>query len=302
MCGYCIESAVVLDFVESEMSSKKVELENNWISMYLQESKDFPEIINKLKKFDNFPGSIDMAFCRIWEIWLCQEYDEIYKLLKNDYDSECINKFLVGLQNNSDNYRWRSLGDNKLYVDSGCWEKFTANINQLIADAELTLKSYHNWWVLGVNKEISDPEKRMEETGIMDPIEDTTLPDWDKLYAAFPFIYFSFLVLSKYQKNSNIIKQIALQSPHNVPDFSGYDLWLQRKAFTACVNEYGVQFILENYEEIRLELIYYSILQKSISMMDLGVLKEYLLSHDHWADGIDADSVVRLVNDAQLMS
>ena len=59
---------------------------------------------------------------------------------------------------------------------------------------------------------------------------------------------------------------------------------------------------MENYEEIRLELIYYSILQKSISMIDLGVLKEYLLSHDHWADGIDADSVVRLVNDAQLKS
>ena len=302
MCGYCIEAAVVLDFVESEMSSNDIELENNWISIYLQESKNFPEIINKLKKFDNFSGSIDMAFCRLWEMWFCQEYDESYKLLKNDYDEECINNFFVGLQNNSDNYRWRSLGDNRLYVDTGRWEQFTANINQLIADAELTLKYYHNFWVLGVNKEISDPEKRMEETGIMDPIEDTTSTDWDKLYTTFPFVYFSFLILSKYQKNSNILKYIALQSPHNVPDFSGYDLWLQRKAFTACVNEYGVQFILENYKEIRLELIYYSILQKSISMMELGVLKEYLLSHDHWADGIDADSVVRLINDAQLIS
>lgn len=302
MCGYCIEAAVVLDFVESEISCKVVDLENNWVSIYLQESKKFPEIISKLKIFENFPSTIDIAFCRIWEMLLCGEYDEINKLTTNEYDVESINNFLVKLKNNCENKKWESLGDNKLYIENGAWEQFACNVSELIENSELTLEGYYNWWVLGVNKETSDPKDRMEETGIMNPIEDSTPTDWDKFYNTFPFVYFSFLVLTKYQNNSNILKKIALESPRNVPNFLGYDLWLQRKAFTTCVKEYGVQFILENYRDIRFELIYYSLLQNSITMVGLGVLKEHLLSHDHWVDGIDTDSVVQLINRAQLSS
>ena len=73
MCGYCIEGGVILGFIGHEKASEKVELENNWISIYLQESKNIPEIICRLKKFDNFSGSIDIAFYRIWEMLIFQK-------------------------------------------------------------------------------------------------------------------------------------------------------------------------------------------------------------------------------------
>jgi len=127
--------------------------------------------------------------------------------------------------------------------------------------------------VLGENKEFSDPGKRMEETGIMDPIENTTPKDWDKFFSLFPVAYFSFLILARHKIDAKILRQIALECPRDVPSFTGNDLWLQRKAFAVCVKYYGVQFILDNYDDIRLEMIYYSLLKESICVADLDVLK-----------------------------
>jgi len=98
MCGYCIEAGVVLDFVANEKYSNNQELENNWISIYLQETTRFPGIIGKLKNFDNFPGSIDVAFCRLWEVFLYQEHTNIYDFLTNEYGAKAINGFLDGLK------------------------------------------------------------------------------------------------------------------------------------------------------------------------------------------------------------
>lgn len=296
MCGYCIEGGVTLDFIERQRASEKLEFENNWISIYLQESSDFPEIIGKLKNFDNFHGSIDIAFYRLWEELINQEYSGIYHCLANEYGAKAINDYLVRLKNNYHNENWKSLGDSELYINRGSWEHYLGNVNQLIDDSEFTLKSYLDFWICGVNKEICDPEKRMEETGIMDPIENTTPKDRDSFYTLFPVVFFSFLIVKRFKNDSDILRRIALESPHDVPDFLGYDLWLQRKAFVVCVKNYGIQFVLDNYDDIRLELIYYTLLKDTFCAEDLDVLKNHVLSHVHWVNGVDSDSVVQLIN------
>ncbi len=296
MCGYCIEGGVALNFIANENSSNNEELDNNWISIYLQESTHFPETISKLKNFDNFHGSIDIALYRLWEAFLNQEHSGIYHCLVNEYGAKATNYYLMGLKNNYHNENWKSLGDSELYINRGRWEHFLRNVNQLIEDSESTLKSYLDFWICGENKEISDPEKRMEETGIINPIENTTPKEPDSFYTLFPVVFFSFLIIKRFKNDSKILRRIALESPHDVPDFLGYDLWLQRKAFVVCVKKYGIQFVLDNYDDIRLELIYYSLLKESFCVVDLDALKSHLLSHEHWVNGVDSDSVVELIN------
>lgn len=296
MCGYCIEGGITLDFIERQRISEKIEFENNWVPIYLQESMNFPEIIDKIKTFDNFPGSIDIAFYRLWETFLNQEYSGIFNCLVNEYGDKAIDDYLVGLKNNYHNENWKYLGVSELYINKSSWDHFLGNVNQLIEDSESTLKSYFDFWICGENKEISDPEKRMEETGIMDPIENTAPKDWDSFYTLFPIVFFSFLIIKRFKNDSATLRRIALQSPHDVPDFLGYDLWLQRKAFVVCVKNYGIQFVLDNYDDIRLELIYYALLKDSICTEDLDVLNNHISSHEHWVNGVDSDSVVELIN------
>lgn len=296
MCGYCNEGAVVLNFIKNENSSNNEELENNWISNYLQESRHFPEIISKLKNFDNFQGSIDVTFYRLWEAILNQENSGIYHCLVNEYGAKEVNNYLTSLGNNYHNEGWKSLGDSELYINGHRFKQYLGNVNQLIEDSESTLKSYLEFWICGKNKQISDPQRRMEETGIMDPIQNTTPKDWDSFYTLFPTAFFSFLIIKRFRNDSEILRRIALESPHDVPDFLGYDLWLQRKSFVACVKNYGIQFVLDNYDDIRLELIYYALLKDSICAEDLDALNNHISSHEHRVNGVDSNAVVELIN------
>ena len=297
MCGYCVEAGIILDFIEHEKLSGQVEFENFWVSNYLQESENFPGIIQKLKKFNDFPSSIDIAFCRVWEMFINNEYDTAYKGLEAGLDKESIKKFLIRFYDSDDCKKWGALGDRNLYVDKQYWDRFMENKQPLIDNSIKTLMSYYDWWILGNTKEISDPADRMEKTGIMDPIEDTPPKEWNRFYLFFPAVFFSLSLLSRHQSKSDIIKRIAIETPQNVPDFSGYDLWLQRKAFIVCLKEYGIQFIIDHYDKLRFELISYALLKNAISnKSEFYILEKIISSRDHFEIGLGSDSVLRLIN------
>lgn len=304
MCGYCVEGGFTIDFIECEKSYKKVELNNILVTTCLQESENIPEIICELKKFDNFHGSIEIVFCRIWEMLLFQEDYEYSLSLLSEFETASINDFFIKLKGNNDHKLCESLSNNNLYTDRSNWKNFIKNKPQLIEDSTNVLNDYYHFWILGKGKKTSDPSKRIQETGIMNPIENTIPKDMGKFYSLFPIVYFSLLVLLRYQKDSNIIKLIALENPYDVPDFLGYDLWLQRKAFSTCTKNYGVQFILDNYDNIRIELIYYSLLKESVCLADMEVLKDHLLSDQHWGESmwVDSDSIVELINSSMSAS
>ena len=297
MCGYCIEVGVAFDFIERENTSEKVEENDCWMPIYLQESENLIGIINKQKATDHLARSIDVVLYRIWEMLLFQEKFEVCRLLIYELDQRAKNDFFLRIRNGSLSEMWKPLGEDEIYVDFGAWRRFISNKELLISCATSSLNQYYNFWVLGVGKEISDPDVRFEKTGILDPIENTTSKDWDRFYSLFSIAYFSFLVLLRYQNDAALIKRIALGAPHDVPDFFGYDLWLQRKAFAACVEKYGIQFIQDNFDYIRLELIYYTLLKGVISLADFDKLKNHLLSHEHSANSMDSDSVIDLINE-----
>ena len=89
---------------------------------------------------------------------------------------------------------------------------------------------------------------------------------------------------------------VLLNCPHDVPDFTGNDLWLQRKGFISCVKKYGVEFILDNLNKIRFELIYY-ILLKTDMKVDLSRLRKAILSeNEHFTFGMESEQVIELID------
>jgi hypothetical protein len=297
MCGYCIEGGVVLYFLECEKASEMVELENNWVSIYLRETENVLGIVSRIKTFDDFSDSIDSAFYRIWEGLVFQQHNNLYNKIIHEFSAESSENFLTKLRNKNDGKAFEALGDTDLYVDSSRWDQFISNKEQLIEGSEEILNDYYNFWLLGSGKEKSDSSEWMVETGIMDPIDNTIPSDWDRFNSSFPMVYFSFLILVKYKSNSKLIKSIALKRPDNCPGFIGNDLWLERKAFIVCVKKHGIQFILDNYNDIRYEQIYYYLLTEPVCVEDLDVLKEKVLSNNQGIYCIDPDSVVELIND-----
>ncbi|GAB6146636.1 hypothetical protein JCM12294_40770 [Desulfocicer niacini] len=73
------------------------------------------------------------------------------------------------------------------------------------------------------------------------------------------------MYLRKYNRNSELIEKIALYCPNDVPDFMGYDLWLQRRAFVLYVQGVGIIEVLKHVDEIRPELINYALLKCRVS-------------------------------------
>lgn len=297
MCGYCIDGSVVLHFIECEKASEMVELENNWVSIYLRETDSVLDIVSRIKTFDDFSDSIDSAFYRIWEDLVFKQHNGLYKRIIHEFSAESLEKFILKLRNAINVKGFEALGDTELYIDSSRWEQFINNNEQLIEESEEILNDYYDFWLLGKNKDESDPDKRMAEAGIMDPIDNTVPSDWERFNSSFPMVYFSFLILVKYKSNSKIIKSIALKRPANCPGFIGNDLWLERKAFNVCVKNHGIQFILDNYKDIRYEQIYYYLLTEPVCVEDLDVLKEKVLSNNQGIYCLDPDSVVELIED-----
>jgi hypothetical protein len=70
-------------------------------------------------------------------------------------------------------------------------------------------------------------------------------------------------------------------NPHRLensemPGFDGYDLWLQRKAFNACLKAYGFEFIAYHFKNIRYELMAYALLKGGIHYDKLSELTGYI--------------------------
>lgn len=66
MCGYCIEGAVVLDFVQQEVAGLEVELDTAFVVNYLQETVYLPERLQQCQGMSQFPYAIEVVLCRAW--------------------------------------------------------------------------------------------------------------------------------------------------------------------------------------------------------------------------------------------
>jgi len=261
MCGYCIERTGVLEFVESERFTESIERHAMFESVYLQESNSFPQIIASLKAESIFSGQIEIAMFRVWEALIFENNNQLFDAVADEYPNESTNAFLSKLKRGSKD--WEVLGDLSTYTDKDCWEEFARNSEQLIEKAQRTLAGYIDGWLEPVDQRLDTPMEWESANMAIEANRKKALDELGKFYTAFPFVYFSLLVLIKNRRNSPLISSIALRCPKRIPDFSAYDLWLQRMALMSSLEEYGVNFLFENHPSIRLELIVYCVARLS---------------------------------------
>lgn len=257
MCGYCIESGDVIDFVQRQELIDKYD--NNIVLNYVQECRDLPATLDKLRHMDSFLCTVDTALCRAYEMALRSNEQGIFPILRDYFGQEYLDKLLENLSTDVGCPLLGKLKDPAIYNDSGQWTSFIENRAGLIEDATRLLDYYHQWW-------------------LMDDAPTTDRSKLGRIFDIFPMLYFSLIYLMEYQSNAPIIRLLALQEPLQVPTFFGCDLWLRRKAFTHCIQQHGVPFIQENHESIRIVLIRYALAKRIINKTELDQLEEIVLT------------------------
>ena len=272
MCGYCYEG-IMLHVVETGYRGTKA-----YRFSYLQESEDIKTEIQQLEDPNNPEPLIDLAFCRLYDHYFAHGFDvELFNILQAKFGHEAVQAYLTRRQGCFSGFKVE-LSDINLLSDEACWNQFIADKERILKNSLDLLNSYHDWWLHGIGKEKNDPDKRIEETGSMEPIDNTTLAEWNKFDTLYPVISFALSYIIHHHSDSGTIQKIALTNLEGAPDTWGKDLWLQRRTMIACVKRYGFSFITENLSQIRYELIYYVLLKITISPAELSILKSAILA------------------------
>jgi hypothetical protein len=271
MCGYCIEGSVTLEYIESG----HINLENQWASIYLQETTDLNETLEETKTLNRFDDSIGIVFCRMYEQFIAHGFNNLYQHIETVFKQTTTDQFLIERRNCQEDKIWQTLGNPQIYQDKHSWDQFISNRNQLIAASEKLLWLYYDFWLADKEERPEDPLAKVVKFGQKYQLDIPPPKDKRRFNTLFPAIYFALEFLAKHHPRSSALIQLALKNP-DVPDFDGNDLWLQRKAFMACLKEYGFQFIAYHFKNIRFELMAYALLKGTIKDDKLHKLSELI--------------------------
>lgn len=291
MRGYCYEG-IMLHVVESGHRGTK-----GYRFSYLQESDDIKTEIQQLEDPNNPEPLIDLAFCRLYDHYFSHGFDvELFNILQDKFGHAAIQSYLGRRQACSSAFK-AELSDISLLSTEVFWSQFIANKERIRKNAIDLLNFYHDWWLLGIGKEKSEPKEQIEETGIEDSSVSATLAEWNKFDTLYPALSFALSYLINHHSDSDIIQKIALTNLEDVPDIWTKDLWLQRRAMVACVKRDGFSLIVDNLSQVRYELIYYVLLKTDTNPAELNKLKEAILSEDeHPMQGMmESEHIIELM-------
>lgn len=239
-----------------------------------------------------------MAFCRLHDHYFAHGFDvELFNTLQDKFGHTAIQAYLTRRQACSSVFKVE-LSDINLLSDEACWNRFIADKERILKNALDMLNFYHDWWLLGIGKEKSEPKEQIEKFGILDHIDNTTLAEWNKFDTLYPAISFALSYVIIHHSDLEIIQKIALTNLEDAPDTWGKDLWLQRRAMIACVKRNGLSFIVDNLDQIRYELIYYVLLKIDAQSGELKKLKEAILAEDeHPMQGMmESEHIIELMD------
>ena len=294
MCGYCYEG-IMLHVVGTGPRYTK-----GYRFSYLQESDDIKTEIKQLEDPNNPVPLIDLAFCRLYDHYFIHGFDvELFNILQDKFGHAAVQAYLTRRQASSSEIFKAELSNFNLFNDEACWNRFIADKESIRKNAMDLLNFYRDWWLLGIGKEKSDPDERIEETGIMDHIDNTTLVEWNKFDALYPAVSFALSYIINHDRDSEIMQRIALTNLEDAPDMWGKDLWLQRKAIIPCVKRTGLSFIVDNLSQIRYELIYYVLLKADTSPAELNQLREAVLSegeHPVLSSVMESEHIIEIID------
>jgi hypothetical protein len=268
MCGYCYEG-IMLHIVETG------ERYDGHQFCYLEETDDLKTEINQLQNPNEPEHLIDLAFCRLYDHYFTQGFDiELADTLQNKFGEKAVAAYLARRQVCPSEVFRDELSRINILNDETCWNQFMANKETIYASALELLNFYYDWWLLGINKELITQAPSNEE------IRQATDDQWNKFKAFYPAIFFAFTFILHHHPDAEIIKRIALTHANEEPDYWTKESWLQRKAMLASIQQNGIGFIVDNFKQVRYELIYYVLLKATINPAELSLLKEAMVSEE----------------------
>lgn len=227
MCGYCIESAYfagiesdsVEPIVERPLQYLHLQETPDWFAYYLEYQNDFGMMADVI------------ALCRAW--------DDIY--FRSDRD------VLFGLQRIMGRDRLASLAKYlRLSAPSPDWEWMIPTEPEIRLDPDIkaaarVLADYRDAYLDWNNpakprrKEVRKPQEVIE----------------GEMF----WVYVSLVLSDRFDTVMNEVCEIALSLPLKTPDFTGMDLWLQRRAFSAAIRRHGSAFFYTHRKKARDEIV-----------------------------------------------
>lgn len=280
MCGYCTEG-LLISLIDELGDEALIGQDVPLVAEPMQEVKYLPQTISAI---DVKRDSLVVVLCRVLEHYLLREFEpELFYAASRKFGEAEIAAYLESQSSFNDDY-WRPLFDMRFYTKESFWKAFVGDEERLAREALSALSGYHRWWIQGIRRERSDPVERIQETGLMDPVANTPTEEWSKFYGQFPALFFSLTLLRKIAPDAKIIRLLARNQPVEIPDFTALDLWLQRRAFTLCLNRDGTRFLKdliddteesasdEHDDRIRNEVIHNALLKSDLPLADLSQL------------------------------
>lgn len=239
MCGYCIETAVFADILAGERFDTH---DLVCRPIHLQEASDWRSELQSWDLDEHGAGAF-VALCRIWSECvagsMCKPLNEVLA----PSALEALKGWLGTLA-------YPPAGQWMLTIDGRPPGELPIEL------ARASLGSYIHGWLQQANPDAG----------------------WDheKLYERFLGVSIALDILATAAPGDELLKVLATRAPRLAPFLDGLDLWLQRRALHACVAHWGVRFIDEHWEELRVEAILSIVIGNLLNNRQLTVLRAAL--------------------------
>lgn len=284
MCGWCFES-FVKEVLEKERSNCILpeDCDEDWTAwFYLREGNDFPLALERLsqsmKRKKVVPLeylSAEIVLLRMLEILLQHGFSSpIYqRLIRRRLIRSLIVKACDKCRHSAFVNALKDLNLGPLAMlnksDTYLSQKMARQLTQpaaVIPACRSLLNFYRTWWLQGKGLARNDLSMRMEETGILDPIEDVAEADQERFELLFRTIFFSILMVGEFAAGKNMLHILAKEDPAGVPLFTGNDLWLQRTAALKLYDLIGFDAFCGYFADFRDTLFYYIDLKRGLTL------------------------------------
>jgi hypothetical protein len=278
MCGYCIEAGTLYeDTMHQGMMSFTSGI---GLAVYLQECVDITAALDLITLEPVHPLMASVLCCRGLEILISQGFNSAaYQALLGHptflvaigvFTNDQSRRGYLAQDARFDLARADWLLDRQVFMEAGY---LSNRLNHwTLRDAESLLKQYTDLYLKGIGLKRNDLNKLFEETGILDPIDDICIEDRQAFSDRFPAFWCALHWLGNKMAKIPLLWQMVVQPPRGVPDFEGFELWLQRKATLICYDHLGIQPFADNLAAIRSELFLYLTLMRSISPEERALL------------------------------
>ena len=120
---------------------------------------------------------------------------------------------------------------------------------------------------------------------------------WDRetFYQRFLGVSVAMDILATCAPGDELLPVLATRVPRLTPFFDGLDLWLERRALTACVAHSGVSFIDEHWEELRVEAILSIAIRDLLNDQELTALHAALHHRPNKRSDLDLPELLQAI-------